>query len=232
MINDLIQKVRSGDKKIKEEINNTPYPYSIDPFLIIFNEVVFKIEDNMALLPGKYDFFIKPYNHYLLVSPSYTEDVLDIFNRHKKYLKRMTETVKAYYRLFKYSGKEMYSIDREDLMRLTQKYVKRFTNELNTPKIEQIFTEPIDKNCISQVFINNYAHINLPFKRLTISEKMRYLPKKLIKYIIYHEIFHFIEQAHNKRFKDAMKAKFLHYNRWKSEFAAYHLAIKDIVFNL
>ena len=234
MNKDLILKIRSGDKQFKEKLNNSPYPYSMEPFCIVFNEVVFKVETgNLSVRKGGYSFYIRPYNHYLLLPPYCEQDPMALFNKHKKFLKKRTEIIKTYYRLFKnasYPAEEdkVYGIDKKDFIRLVWVYIKRFTEELQTPKIEKLFIQPIDKNCKSRTYINIYAYINCKYKQLTVSEKMRYLPKKLIKYIIYHEIFHLIEPRHNKKFKDALKKKFSNYDRWEYEYAAYHFKIKEI----
>jgi predicted metal-dependent hydrolase len=47
-----------------------------------------------------------------------------------------------------------------------------------------------------------------PKKNLTINTLMRYLPRKLIEYIIYHELTHLIEKRHNERFWDIIEKKF------------------------
>ena len=229
MNKNLIQKIRSGDKQFKEKINNAAYPYSMEPFCIVFNEVVFKVEDDPSVRRGGYSFIIRPYNHYLLLSPYCEQDLIGIFNKHKKFLKKHTEIIKAYYKLFRnYPRNEIYGINKDEFTFLVRMYIKRFTEELNTPKIEKLYIQPIDKNCKSKAYINIYAYINCKYKQLTVSEKMRYLPKKLIKYIIYHEIYHLIEPSHNKKFKDALKNKFSNYDRWEYEYAAYHFKIREI----
>lgn len=229
MNKNLIQKIRSGNKQFKEKINNAPYPYSMEPFCIVFNEVVFRVENDPSGRKSGYSFFIRPYNHYLLLSPYYEQDPIGIFNKHKKLLKKETEVIKAYYRLFRNADYELpfYGMDKEDFIRLLWVYIKRFTKELNTPNIEKLFIQPIDKNCKSGVYINTYAYINRRYRQIIVSEKMRYLPKKLIKYIIYHEIYHLIEPSHNKKFKDAIKAKFSNYKCWEYEYSAYHFRIKN-----
>ena len=228
MNKDLILKIRSGDKQFKEKINNAPYPYSMEPFCIVFNEVVFTVENNPSVPEGRYSFFIRPYNHYLFLSPYCEQDPMDIFNKHKKSLKKKTEIIKVYYKLFRNCPKsEIHGIDKGSFIDLAWMYIKRFTEELNTPKIEKLFTQPIYKNCTSPAYINTYAYINRRTKYLTVSEKMRYLPRKIIKYIIYHEIYHLIEPLHNKKFKDAIKMKFCNWEHWECECSAYHLKIKN-----
>ncbi len=230
MNKNLIQKIRSGDKQFKEKINNTPYPYSMEPFCIVFNEVVFKVETYRSVRRGGYSFYIRPYNHELLLSPYCEQDPMALFNKHKKFLKKHTEIIKAYYKLFRnYPKNEIYGIDKDEFTFLVWMYIKRFTEELNTPKIKELFIQPIDKNCKSGVYINTYAYINRRYRQITVSEKMRYLPKKLIKYIIYHEIYHLIEPSHNKKFKDALKNKFSNYDRREYEFAAYHFKIREVL---
>jgi len=48
-------------------------------------------------------------------------------------------------------------------------------------------------------------------RNLTINTLMKYLPKKLIEYIMYHEFTHLIEKRHNDRFWELISKRFKNY---------------------
>jgi len=81
-------------------------------------------------------------------------------------------------------------------------------------EIVNYMTEEISENLnvnINQVFFRKmrtkWASCS-PRKNLTINTMMKYLPEKLIEYIIYHELAHLIEKKHNERFWDIIEKKF------------------------
>jgi len=81
-------------------------------------------------------------------------------------------------------------------------------------EIVNYMTEEISENLnvnINQVFFRKmrtkWASCS-PRKNLTINTMMKYLPEKLIEYIIYHELAHLIEKKHNERFWEIIEERF------------------------
>lgn len=64
-------------------------------------------------------------------------------------------------------------------------------------------------------------------KNLTINTIMQHLPKRLIEYIIYHEIAHLIERHHNAHFWRIISAKFKDYQKYEAELFSYWFKINN-----
>jgi len=62
-------------------------------------------------------------------------------------------------------------------------------------------------------------------KNLTINTIMEHLPRKLIEYIIYHEIAHLIEKHHNAHFWRIVSAKFKSYRKYEAALFSYWFKI-------
>ena len=66
-------------------------------------------------------------------------------------------------------------------------------------------------------------------KNLTINTLLRYLPKNLIEYVIFHEMVHLIERKHNERFWGLISNKFENYNEKEKELFEYWFLIHKIL---
>jgi predicted metal-dependent hydrolase len=64
-------------------------------------------------------------------------------------------------------------------------------------------------------------------KNLTVNTMMGYLPRKLIDYIIYHEIAHLIERHHNAHFWRIIYTKFKSYQKYEAALFSYWFKIID-----
>lgn len=60
---------------------------------------------------------------------------------------------------------------------------------------------------------------------MTINTTIRFLPERLIRYIIFHEMCHTIEMSHNSKFKSLIRGKYPHYTEIDIELRAYWIAI-------
>ncbi|MBN2251875.1 MAG: M48 family metallopeptidase [Candidatus Altiarchaeota archaeon] len=63
---------------------------------------------------------------------------------------------------------------------------------------------------------------------LTINSLMRYLPKELIEYVVYHEITHFIERGHNERFWKLIRKRYKNPQRKEKELFIYWFKIQSV----
>lgn len=58
-------------------------------------------------------------------------------------------------------------------------------------------------------------------RNLTVNKVMKFLPKKLINYIIYHELAHIIERKHNERFWKIISKEFKNYKNLERDLFMY-----------
>ena len=64
-------------------------------------------------------------------------------------------------------------------------------------------------------------------KSLTINTLLKYLPDKLITYVIFHEIAHIQEKKHNEAFWKIINSHFPDYTSKEKELFEYWFAIRD-----
>ena len=64
-----------------------------------------------------------------------------------------------------------------------------------------------------------------PDKNLMINTLLKYLPRDLIEYVIYHEMIHLIERKHNGHFWKIIASKFDNYGEKEKELFEYWFLI-------
>lgn len=64
---------------------------------------------------------------------------------------------------------------------------------------------------------------------VNINSYLRYLPSRLIEYVVFHEMAHLIEMGHNKRFHNIISTKFKNHEEMEGELLVYWLLIKEII---
>ncbi len=65
------------------------------------------------------------------------------------------------------------------------------------------------------------------YGRLAFNTNMKYLPKKLISYIVLHEMAHMISRKHNAKFWDVIRSKFENHKQLERELFVYWFKIKQ-----
>lgn len=66
-------------------------------------------------------------------------------------------------------------------------------------------------------------------KNLTVNGFMKYLPQRLIEYIIFHEIVHIIEKKHNNRFWEIIEMRYKDYQGLERELFEYWFKVSEKV---
>lgn len=64
-------------------------------------------------------------------------------------------------------------------------------------------------------------------KNVTFSKNLRYLPDRLVAYIVYHELVHIIVLAHNDKFYDIIRREFPDYEKCDEKLKEYHFLIEN-----
>ena len=64
-------------------------------------------------------------------------------------------------------------------------------------------------------------------KNISINVYLKYLPEKLIEYVIFHEMAHLVELNHSKKFWNIINSKFPDYKSLENELSVYWFAVKD-----
>jgi hypothetical protein len=62
---------------------------------------------------------------------------------------------------------------------------------------------------------------------LTLNGELRFLPKNLIEYVIFHEMAHSIERKHNERFWKTVERRFKNHQEIENKLLVYWFLIKE-----
>jgi hypothetical protein len=65
-------------------------------------------------------------------------------------------------------------------------------------------------------------------RNLTINTLLKYLPRKLIEYVVFHELTHSIERKHNERFWEIICKKFRDYEAREKDLLVYWFMIQKM----
>lgn len=65
-------------------------------------------------------------------------------------------------------------------------------------------------------------------KNLTINTLLRYLPRRLIEYVIYHEMAHLIERNHNERYWNIISKRFNNFQRAEKDLLVYWFLVQNL----
>jgi len=68
-----------------------------------------------------------------------------------------------------------------------------------------------------------------PKRNLTINTLLKYLPDRLIEYVIIHEMVHSQERKHNERFWKMISKKFKNSEKQEKDLLIYWLLVQDMI---
>lgn len=119
----------------------------------------------------------------------------DLLEKHRKWIIKKQNFIKDCLKAS--NDKELESRDEKELREIVNYIANEISEDLNV-NVNQVFFRKMR---------TKWASCS-PKKNLTINTMMKYLPEKLIEYIIYHELAHLIEKKHNERFWEIIEEKF------------------------
>lgn len=123
----------------------------------------------------------------LLVLPDSLGNEEDFLKRHQRWIYKKTNFIKNTLK----SVRKGNLIEREDakFRDIINRLVKDFSGELKG-RLNKVFFKTMSSKWASMSYKGN----------LTINTLLKYLPDKIIKYVVFHEIVHLRERKHNDRF--------------------------------
>jgi predicted metal-dependent hydrolase len=98
----------------------------------------------------------------------------------------------------------------DEFKELAYKAVIKFSKELGV-KVNKVYFRRMNSkwgSCSSK-------------KNLTLNTDLKFLPRKLIEYVIFHEISHLRERRHSKRFWDLISKRYKSYSKNEKDLFAY-----------
>jgi predicted metal-dependent hydrolase len=125
----------------------------------------------------------------------------------------------------------------EDKKRLSKATKGMKVVQRSLPQLKQLvitFVEKYEK--ILNVKVNRIQYRDMVYKwgscsylkNVTLSKSLRYLPDRLVEYIVYHELVHLIVLAHNDKFFKIIRKEFPNYEYCDEKLDQYHFLISDL----
>ena len=150
----------------------------------------------------------------LLVLPKNYQNEEELVKKHEKWIynknfiiKTAIETAKSRQLNQKRTNKELKRLVRSD----AQNYIEKFHFKINNIYFRKMKTK-----------WGSYS----PKRNLTLNTLLKYLPEKLIRYVIFHELVHSTERKHNERFWNVVSKEFEDYPKREKDLLAYWFLVQ------
>jgi len=137
-----------------------------------------------------------------------------VLSKHRNWIFKKTEFIKEC--LNNSSNMEINDRTEKEFKKITRSLVNLFTGELKI-RLNKVYFRKMKTKWASCSSRNN----------LTFNKLMKYLPKHLIDYIIFHEVAHLIELKHSKKFWKLVSGKFPKHNKIEEDLFAYWFLIQS-----
>lgn len=152
-----------------------------------------------------------------LVLPKNFQDDKAVIKKHEKWIyQKNSQIINA---LKESKGKKLdMTRSKEELNELIQSLVKSYSKELNV-NINKIYIKKMKTkwaSCSSR-------------KNLTINAFLKYLPKNLIAYVIFHEMIHTLERKHDERFWNLINNKFKDHQSKERDLFIYWFLVQKFI---
>jgi len=152
----------------------------------------------------------------LLVMPKGHTDYNDLIGKHQNWISKRSSEIAA--ALEKAKEKEL------DLKRTDEEF-----KNLVWSVIENISSDiRIKTNGVYFRKMKSKWGSCSPNRNITINKLLKYLPKNLIEYVIFHELVHLIERKHNQHFWKIISTKFDNYEERERELFEYWFLVQKI----
>lgn len=174
------------------------------------------VEYEVAYRDIKYPRLEYKTGNLLLVLPVNYENEATLLEKHQQWINKKEETIQQ---ALKDSKEKSLNMERtfEELKDLTNMMVETCQKEFNF-EVNNIFFRRMKTKWGSYSSKGN----------LTVNTLMRHLPKKLINYVIFHELAHSRERRHNERFWSIVERRFKDYHEQERDLLVYWFLIQKI----
>ena len=153
----------------------------------------------------------------LLVLPKNTKDHKEVIDKHKNWIYKKNSEIIS-------SLKE--SKDKKLVMdRTIGEFKESVKNKVNLFSLEH----NLNINGVRFRTMNSKWASCSSQKNLTINTLLKYLPDRLIDYVVYHEVMHLKERKHNEKFWGIVNRKFLDHQKIEKELFLYWFLVQSLV---
>jgi len=177
------------------------------------------IEYNVDYRDVKYPRLELKTGSLLLVLPKNYKNEVALLEKHKKWLYKKDLTIKA---ALKEAGNRNLNLNRtnQELKQLVHLIARNIQEQFNF-RINKIYFRKMKSKWGSYSSKRN----------LTINTLLKYLPEKLIEYVIFHEMAHTRERKHNERFWNMIAKKFQDCQTMEKDLLVYWFLVQKILTN-
>lgn len=148
----------------------------------------------------------------LLILP-YGKDPEDLTKKYSGWIKDKEIFIKN--ALTESKKKKLYNRDLDELKKMVTGLIKIYSAELG------VFPERVAFRNMTSKWASCSKYGNLVF-----NTDMKYLQKRLISYIVFHEMVHMISRKHDAKFWEVIKSKFENHKKLERELFVYWFSIK------
>ena len=152
----------------------------------------------------------------LLILPKHYKSEKQTLEKYQKWIQKKQLTINKALEEAKTKAINKTRTEKE-LRTLVTQTAQNYQTELNT-RINKIYFKKMKTKWASHSKNGN----------LTINTLLKYLPEKIIEYIIYHEITHSIERKHNEKFWTLISKKFKDYPTKEKDLLTYWFLIQKM----
>jgi predicted metal-dependent hydrolase len=176
-----------------------------------------KIEYEAVERPVKYPRIEFKTGKLMLIVPKSFQEEKELLEKKREWIvKKAREIESAKKRAREKSGKKNHELSAEEFRGLVNALVERYSDILGVRPNRTFFKTMITKwaSCSSR-------------RNLTFNKDMRFLPRHLIKYVVFHEMSHLIERKHGEEFWRIIQNEFPQYGRKEKELLEYWFLIQE-----
>lgn len=142
-------------------------------------------------------------------------DPLKVMRENRRWILRQAELVRKASLIAR--SLELIPRTRRKFKALVHRAVKEYEQVLNL-SVNKVFIRKM-KNCWGSCSGE---------RNITINREAQFLPEKLVRYIIYHELCHLIRWRHDKEFNELISREFPDYEHLDLELQAYWIKLREM----
>ena len=150
----------------------------------------------------------------LILPQNSSFDETEVLDKHKKWLRQKLEFIEKTKK--KYKNQKIYQRSENDLIKLVTSFVDEYSKilEKKPSKISFRYMKTKWASCSKE-------------GKITFNSVMKYLPPRLIRYIVFHEMAHLLVSNHNKNFWRLIKKEFKNYTHYEEQLFGYWFLLSE-----
>ncbi|MBI5229362.1 DUF45 domain-containing protein [Candidatus Micrarchaeota archaeon] len=182
----------------KVKVDNMVIPYSVSRRTVKYPRLEFKTGDLVVVLPKG------------------KKSAREVVEKHKNWIREKKQAIND--AMLKSRKKRLnFKRSEESFRNLVAKYVREFKEKYGF-LAKNIFFRKMNSKWASHSSKGN----------LTINDTLRFLPERLVRYVLFHELAHSRERKHNKKFWKIVELEFKDHQKMEKELMIYWFILQKV----